>query len=89
MLPPDQIIIRPPIEAYSVLIPITGGCSWNRCRFCGVYKNLQDYKIRKLEEHASMFKEWNDKINLVSRKDIENFEEHHILHSLAFVKRMR
>ncbi|QEE17609.1 radical SAM protein [Promethearchaeum syntrophicum] len=49
MLPPDQIVIRPPIEAYSVLIPITGGCSWNRCRFCGVYKNLQDYKIRKLD----------------------------------------
>lgn len=49
-LPPEQIVIRPPVEAYSVLIPITGGCSWNRCRFCGVYKNLQDYKIRKLED---------------------------------------
>ena len=50
MLPPEQIIIRPPVEAYSVLIPITGGCSWNRCRFCGVYKNIQDYKIRKLDD---------------------------------------
>ncbi len=50
MLPPDQIVIRPSIEAYSVLIPITGGCSWNRCRFCGVYKNLQDYEIRKLDD---------------------------------------
>lgn len=49
-LPPEQIIIRPPVEAYSVLIPITGGCSWNRCRFCGVYKNIQDYKIRKLDD---------------------------------------
>ncbi len=50
MLPPEQIVIRPPVEAYSVLIPITGGCSWNRCRFCGVYKNIQDYKIRKLDD---------------------------------------
>ena len=49
-LPPEQIVIRPPVEAYSVLIPITGGCSWNRCRFCGVYKNIQDYKIRKLDD---------------------------------------
>ncbi len=49
-LPPEQIVIRPPVEAYSVLIPITGGCSWNRCRFCGVYKNLQDYKIRNLDD---------------------------------------
>ncbi len=50
MLPPDQIIIRPPIEAYSVLIAVTGGCSWNRCRFCGVYKGLQDYHVRPLED---------------------------------------
>jgi radical SAM superfamily enzyme YgiQ (UPF0313 family) len=50
MLPPDQIIIRPPVEAYSVLIAVTGGCSWNRCRFCGVYKGLQDYHVRPLED---------------------------------------
>jgi len=49
-LPPEHIVIRPPVEAYSVLIPITGGCSWNRCLFCGVYKNIQDYKIRKLDD---------------------------------------
>jgi len=55
-LPPEQIIIRPPVEAYSVLVPITGGCSWNRCRFCGVYKNIQDYKIRKLDDVLSDIK---------------------------------
>jgi len=53
-VPPEQIIIRPPIEAYSVLIPVTGGCSWNRCRFCGtyggVYGVIQEYAIRPLED---------------------------------------
>ncbi|MHA1804677.1 MAG: radical SAM protein [Promethearchaeota archaeon] len=53
-VPPEQIIIRPPVEAYSVLIPVTGGCSWNKCRFCGtyggVYGVIQDYAIRPLED---------------------------------------
>lgn len=53
-LPPEHIIIRPPVEAYSVLIAVTGGCSWNKCRFCGSYKgiygNHQDYAIRPLED---------------------------------------
>ncbi|MHA1732476.1 MAG: radical SAM protein [Promethearchaeota archaeon] len=48
-LPPTEIVIRPPVEAYSVLIPVTGGCSWNRCRFCGVYKGVQDYAIIPLD----------------------------------------
>ena len=53
-VPPSQIIIRPPVEAHSVLIAVTGGCSWNRCRFCGTYKgiygSIQDYAIRPLED---------------------------------------
>ena len=52
--PPEKIVIRPPVEAYSVLIPVTGGCSWNKCRFCGTYKGVygatQDYAIRPLED---------------------------------------
>ncbi|GAB4321826.1 MAG: radical SAM protein [Promethearchaeota archaeon] len=49
-LPPEQIVIRPPVEAFSVLIPVTGGCAWNRCRFCGVYKGVQEFAVRPLEE---------------------------------------
>lgn len=49
-LPPEQIIIRPPVEAFSILIPVTGGCSWNQCRFCDVYKGTQDYAIRPLDD---------------------------------------
>lgn len=37
----------------------------------------------RLRLFTEMFKEWNARINLVSRKDIDAFEEHHLLHSLA------
>lgn len=53
-LPPENIVIRPPVEAYSVLIPVTGGCSWNKCKFCGTYRGIyggiQEYAIRPLED---------------------------------------
>jgi len=41
------------------------------------------------EQIASLFplyKEWNDKVNLISRKDFDNLYERHILHSLAIAK---
>lgn len=53
-LGPDQIVIRPPVEAYSILIAVTGGCSWDKCRFCGTYSGvygvIQEYAIRPLED---------------------------------------
>ena len=53
-LPPSVIVIRPPVEANSVLIAVTGGCSWNKCKFCGTYKGMmgstQDYAIRPIED---------------------------------------
>lgn len=33
-----------------------------------------------------LYAEWNQKINVISRKDINNFYEHHVLHSLAIAK---
>lgn len=44
---------------------------------------------RQREQFAAMpdlYKEWNAKINVISRKDIDQVEEHHILHSLAIAK---
>ncbi|TFF94039.1 MAG: radical SAM protein, partial [Promethearchaeota archaeon] len=39
---------------YSILIPVTGGCSWNKCRFCGTYRGvyggIQEYAIRPIED---------------------------------------
>lgn len=36
-----------------------------------------------------LYKEWNEKINVISRKDIDNLYEHHVLHSLAISKILR
>ena len=41
--------IRPPSEAYSLLIRVTKNCSWNRCKFCHIYKG-QRFELRTVEE---------------------------------------
>jgi len=41
--------IRPPSEAYSLLLRLTRNCPWNRCRFCGIYKG-QRFELRPVEE---------------------------------------
>ena len=43
----------------------------------------------QLEQFASLdhfYRDWNAKINVISRKDIDNLYEHHVLHSLAIAK---
>ncbi len=37
---PEVPIIRPPSEWRSMLVRLTRGCEWNRCRFCGIYPHL-------------------------------------------------
>jgi hypothetical protein len=41
--------IRPPSEAYSLLIRVTRNCPWNRCKFCHIYKG-QKFEMRSVEE---------------------------------------
>lgn len=47
------------------------------------FPSLTPLQKSQLETLAARTKEWNDRINVISRKDIENIETNHILHSLA------
>lgn len=54
-----------------------------------ITKYFPDLTERQREQFEAMMKlypEWNEKINVISRKDIDNLEESHILHSLAIGK---
>ncbi|MBA7653016.1 hypothetical protein ES703_60857 [subsurface metagenome] len=44
-----MVIIRPPSEANSFLLPVTIGCSNNTCTFCGTYEGIK-FRIRQLED---------------------------------------
>lgn len=50
------------------------------------FPQISDAQIQKFIQLSRLLKEWNQKINLVSRKDIDNLEINHILHSLAIAK---
>lgn len=50
------------------------------------FPSLTPLQKERLSVLVSSCREWNDKINVVSRKDIDNLETNHILHSLAIAK---
>ena len=50
------------------------------------FPKLTKTQINQLEEFQKMIIKWNDQINLVSRKDLQNIEQRHIIHSLAIAK---
>ena len=47
---------------------------------------LTDEQRRQLQMLDELYRYWNAKINVISRKDIDNLYEHHVLHSLAIAK---
>lgn len=53
------------------------------------FPNLTDVQRHQLEQLDALYHDWNAKINVISRKDIDNLYEHHVLHSLAIAKALR
>lgn len=52
------------------------------------FRDLSEQQIEQFEALEPLYKDWNAKINVISRKDIDNLYEHHVLHSLAISRMM-
>ena len=50
------------------------------------FPNLSDEQQRQLAMLEELYRDWNAKINVISRKDIDNLYEHHVLHSMSIAK---
>lgn len=50
------------------------------------YPDLSEKQIQQFASLSALYKDWNAKINVISRKDIDNLYIHHVLHSLSIEK---
>ena len=50
------------------------------------FPELSDKQKEQYNQLKNLYLDWNSKINVISRKDMEHFYEHHVLHSLAIAK---
>ena len=50
------------------------------------FPELSDLQKSQFEQLDALYREWNAKINVISRKDIDNLYSHHVLHSLGIAK---
>lgn len=53
------------------------------------FPNLSNTQREQIEKLSPLYREWNAKINVISRKDEDNIYLHHILHSLAVAKYLK
>ena len=50
------------------------------------FADLTPQQCSQIDTLDALYRDWNDKINVISRKDIDNLYEHHVLHSMAIAK---
>lgn len=50
------------------------------------FPNITNEQRERFAQLDSLYRDWNSKINVISRKDIDNLYEHHILHSLGIAR---
>lgn len=53
------------------------------------FPELNEKQRQQFEMLDALYRDWNSKINVISRKDIDNIYVHHVLHSLAIAKAIR
>lgn len=53
------------------------------------FPNLADNQLAEFEQLKPLYVDWNEKINVISRKDMDEFYLHHVLHSLSIAKIIR
>ncbi len=53
------------------------------------FPDLTPDQIEKFQALDALYHDWNSKINVISRKDIDNLYEHHVLHSLGIAQVIR
>jgi radical SAM superfamily enzyme YgiQ (UPF0313 family) len=78
----EQGPIRPPSEAYSLLIRVTRNCPWNKCRFCPVYKG-ETFSLRPPDHvkkdidavyrHVKVLQEMSDASGRISREAVDSY----------------
>ena len=47
------------------------------------FTDFTETQLQQLGALKDLYEDWNQKINVISRKDMDHFYEHHVLHSLA------
>lgn len=50
------------------------------------FPNITETQAGQFAQLEALYNDWNSKINVISRKDIQNLYEHHVLHSLGIAK---
>ncbi|MFP4453479.1 MAG: radical SAM protein [Desulfobacterales bacterium] len=78
----EQGPIRPPSEAYSLLIRVTRNCPWNKCKFCPVYKGTK-FSLRPVEhvkkdidavhKHVAAIRDMSDSEGRILREDMDEY----------------
>ena len=63
--------IRPPSEANSLLLQITEGCTWNRCKFCGLYKHegFKAFTVDSIKKDIDVMAEYAEIAKDYQRED--------------------
>ena len=53
------------------------------------FPDITQHQVEQFQQLDALYRDWNSKINVISRKDIDHLYEHHVLHSLGIAQVLR